>query len=101
MDVASSKASSAKREEPTFSRNEYIDNVLKDAIVHEFDDSDRDFCTICEQETPDWDLPVGYRQPPHMPTGLLCLICWVMAAADIWEAEAADQRAGEEARGPL
>ena len=101
MDVASSKAPSTKREDPTFSRNEYIDNVFKDAIVHESDDSDRDFCTSCEQETPDWDLPVGYNQPPHMPTGPLCLICWVMAAADIWEEEAADQRAAAKSAGPL
>ncbi len=95
------KKLNVKGEETMFNKNEYIDNVLKDAIVHERDGSDRDFCTSCEQETPDWDLPVGYNQPPHMPTGPLCLICWVMAAADIWEEEAADQRAAAENVGPL
>ena len=45
MDAAFTKASSVKREESTFNKDEYIDNVLKDAIVHERDGSDRDFCT--------------------------------------------------------
>ena len=43
-----------KREESMFNSREYMDDVLKNMIVHECDDLDRDVCTRCEQETPDW-----------------------------------------------
>ena len=101
MNIETKNESSVKREESAFNSREYMDDVLKNMIVHECDDSDRDVCTRCEQETPDWDLPSGYMQPPHMPSGVLCQICWVMAAADIWEEEEADQRAAAGSVGPV
>ena len=75
-----------------FSRHEYIDSILADAITYRDDDSNRDRCRNCGEEERDWDLPIGYMQPPGMPDRL-CVACWADEAADRWEEEEADRRA--------
>lgn len=93
------KESNVRGEESMFSRQEYINSVLASTITYQDDDSIGVVCPDCGEETPDWDLPVGYMQPPHMPSGPLCRTCWAVAAAGIWEEEGADQLAAEESLG--
>jgi hypothetical protein len=101
MNIETKNESNVKGEESMFNSREYMDDVLKKLNMQECDDSDRDVCTRCELETPNWDLPSGFMQPPRMPSGVLCRLCWVMAAADIWEADEANQRAAAESAGPV
>jgi hypothetical protein len=95
------RESNAKGEDSMFSRQECIDNILTSAFTYQGDDSTGALCPDCGEEISDWDLPVGYMQPPHMHNRPLCVACWANAAADVWEEEEADQRAAEESVGSL
>ena len=75
MSIEVSKEPSVNRQEPVFSRQEYIDNVLAVAITYQGDDSPGIPCRNCGEEEPNWDLPIGYMQPPHMSSGPLCVAC--------------------------
>ena len=74
MSFEARNESDVRGEESMFSRQKYIDNVLASAMTYQDDDSTRILCRYCGEEQPDWDLPTGYDQPPHMPDGL-CVPC--------------------------
>ena len=73
--------------------------AARDTILDKLEDHKWDFraedhfgawltCSECDDTFQEWEKEEPFKQPPGMPTGLLCEPCWDENADRIWDEKA-------------